>query len=777
LGRGLRQITGSVASGGGRIIIKSCNRQIVLRPSIKDGLTKIEEAIEIQYPTGTSITIEVDPAYPADPYALQWANTAIRLARRSEPPYLGRPSVHWFDTDAFAGLLRAVPSELTLKEFLTKFDGCSSKTVQQAVARGFGSKCLCGQLTRDSTAELLRLLQGATKPIKANRLRATGQGAWPDYHNGYNAALSSFVIGAREPFAKVPFKVECWARVQLSSQEDLFSIFDISTSPWANSLFASAKPSSSDSDVRIGEITINRTPTFIYSSINRKRGRDIVLNLNASTINLSLPRGREIEFTLNITSPFVPILSGSKTPSFSPFCACIKKVVEQVINSACRSVRKRLGAPTTTPGRALVPHQTGPLHRILIDATHKENCNADELTVLSTDKDPYRLDNASGHRVGRWCAQMIERSLAPDARIHLRGLHYLLSSAGDVTRPDGERYINTDEMWRWLTETAIKAARWLGYVVFERIVDERNAPPQLYLPPYYTVETERARGQRIIIPGLDEAVPGFTSPLWPVIQPHRVILIGEKTSLRPVLLPIAQEVGGELLLPTGEPSDTMIYELAARCVNDKRPSVILYFSDFDPSGRQMPVSVSRKLQALYDLRFGKLNIQLHPVALTLDQVRELNLPSTPLKETEMRASRWREVMRHQQTEIDALAALNPDALTTIARDAIRPYYDPTLAERTHAAEHDWRDECEELLERLPAYADARTAIEVALEPLQQRAQKLEQLQDQAAALLADIQPPPSSYRAPKTTRPVWSRCSIPGPTLPRRAVDYDDTRT
>ena len=81
-------------------------------------------------------------------------------------------------------------------------------------------------------------------------------------------------------------------------------------------------------------------------------------------------------------------------------------------------------------------------------------------------------------------------------------------------------------------------------------------------------------------------------------QPYRIILIGEKTSLRDVLRPIAEMVGGELLLPTGEASDTMIAGIAARASIDSRPSVTLYFSDFDPSGHQMPISVSRKLQAL-----------------------------------------------------------------------------------------------------------------------------------------------------------------------------------
>jgi hypothetical protein len=473
--------------------------------------------------------------------------------------------------------------------------------------------------------------------------------------------------------------------------------------------------------------------------------------INRCRIDLSLPKA-QTRFALNITSPFVPVLSGGKLADFTPFADAIEQVIEQAVTRAQRSARRSaLGSRSKSNDED--KHQPGKLHRVLEDAAELEFCSADELTVLSKGKDPYRLDTASGHRMGRWCAQMIERFLAPDTKIHLRGFHYLLASAADVTRPDGSRYINSDAVWEWLADTAMKAARWLGYVPFTRIVDERNAPPELYLPPYYTVEPERGPGERIIVPALAETMPCFTSPQWPVVQPYRIILIGEKTSLRPVLFPIAQEVGGELLLPTGEPSETMVAELAARCASDPRPSVALYFSDFDPAGRQMPVSVSRKLQALRDLLYPELNIQLHHVGLTLEQVEELDLPSTPLKETEARASRWREVMGHEQTEIDALAALRPETLTAIARDAIQPYYDATLAERSRDAEHDWRDECEELLKRQPAYADAQTEIELSLQLIHQQAQKFEQLQDRAAALLADIEPPPIQLPSAKNDTP------------------------
>jgi hypothetical protein len=36
--------------------------------------------------------------------------------------------------------------------------------------------------------------------------------------------------------------------------------------------------------------------------------------------------------------------------------------------------------------------------------------------------------------------------------------------------------------------------------------------------------------------------------------------------------------------------------MAKRASEDGRPAVVFYFSDFDPSGHQMPISVARKLR-------------------------------------------------------------------------------------------------------------------------------------------------------------------------------------
>jgi hypothetical protein len=712
MGLGLIQVTGAVASGNGAITISSCNRRTVLRPRVEDGHTEILEVTEIGFPVGTEIRAEIDPAYPADPGTLWWAQTAIRLAARSQPPYLGRPSVHWFDTDAFYGLLHAVNPETKLRDFLSRFEGCSTRNITQTVAEGFGAKCLCSGLSRDETAELLALLQEETKPLGPHRLKAMGPEAWPHYDQGYSSIKDSFEHGARAPLAGIPFVVECWAKVERDDR---------------------------DNDIEFNQFTINRSPANSTVFARRARGRDVSIVINRLRIDLSLPKV-QTRFTLNVTSPFVPVLSGGKLADITPFADAIGTAITQAVTRAQRSARR--SAPASPRSKSIDEnHQPGKLHRILEEAAKLEFCHADELTVLSKAKDPYRLDTATGHRLGRWCADLIERFLPPQATIHLRGFHYLLASAADVTRPDGSRYINSDAMWEWLADTAMKAARWLGYVPFERIVDERNALPELYLPESFQVEPERGSGERIIVPGIAETMPCFTSPQWPIVQPYRIILIGEKTSLRHVLLPIAQEVGGELLLPTGEPSDTMIAELAARCALDPRPSVVLYFSDFDPAGRQMPISVSRKLQALRDLICPALNIRLHHVALTLEQVEELALPSTPLKPTETRAERWREVMGHEQTEIDALAALNPDALIDIAREAIRPYYDATLAERTAEAEEKWRAEGKEILAREPAYTNTREKMALTLAQIAKQRRKLSVLQDRAVALLATIEPP------------------------------------
>jgi hypothetical protein len=223
-------------------------------------------------------------------------------------------------------------------------------------------------------------------------------------------------------------------------------------------------------------------------------------------------------------------------------------------------------------------------------------------------------------------------------------------------------------------------------------------------------------------------------------QPYRIVFLGEKSSLGPVLRPIAGRVHGELILPNGEMTDTLIYGLAQRANEDGRAAIVLYFSDFDPAGWAMPANVSRKLQALAVEQFPDLQIEVHAVALTLDQVLEHDLPSTPLKDTELRADRWREVMGREQTEIDALAALRPGVLSEIARHAVEPFFDFSLAERAQEAQHQWSAEAQSRLEGHPAYEVVCDEIEEAHAAVIAAVEHLGDVQQQGVSRLRIVLP-------------------------------------
>jgi hypothetical protein len=232
-------------------------------------------------------------------------------------------------------------------------------------------------------------------------------------------------------------------------------------------------------------------------------------------------------------------------------------------------------------------------------------------------------------------------------------------------------------------------------------------------------------------------------------QPFRIIICGEKSSLGEELYAVAARVDGELILPTGEMSDTLIAGIATRAAEDGRRAVVLYAADFDPSGWQMPRSVARKLQALRDLRNPDLNIQVHRVALTVDQCRAYDLPSTPLKETERRADSWRRFTGREQTELDSLLALHPGALRRIFEEAARPFYDPSLHARADGARRAWVASARERLMASHRYGAACDLLEVArveadrelasvAEAIEAAKKRLEQAKDEAARLLPPI---------------------------------------
>jgi hypothetical protein len=385
------------------------------------------------------------------------------------------------------------------------------------------------------------------------------------------------------------------------------------------------------------------------------------------------------------------------------------------------------------------------LRAILAGAIDETGARLDALTVLDNDRDPYRADTPAKWRDAKWVAAQLAR-FAPDRVVHIRGLHYLVVAAGNVAKPNGKVYENTEVDFRWLNEACCHA-RWLRVVPLNKLVDQRNDHPDLPPAPEPAAESELAV-KRVEIPEADELMPYFTEPTSDVQQPYRLVTFGEKSSLREDLSPVAREFGAELILATGENSITRIFEMLVRAHKDKRPVRCFYFSDFDPSGMQMPVSTARKIQALRDEYLPSLDLVLYKVALTEVQVHQYNLPHTPLKEKDTRAPDWRNRFDREATEIDALIALHPGTLERMARDALTTFFDDDLSDRIESALEDWRTEAADAIATHDGVDDAAAEIEAARDKLVAAAEELTQAQNAALARFADIAPPELDVEEP-----------------------------
>ena len=141
------------------------------------------------------------------------------------------------------------------------------------------------------------------------------------------------------------------------------------------------------------------------------------------------------------------------------------------------------------------------------------------------------------------------------------------------------------------------------------MIDQRNAEPTVRRFKPADPESLITVGLELDLPDVDDLEPTVDVRGFNPEQPYRIVMAGEKSSLDPILAPLADQHRADLYLPTGEMSDTLSYRLAADAASDGRPLVVLYFADCDPAGWQMPVSVARKLQAFQVGHFSNLDVE------------------------------------------------------------------------------------------------------------------------------------------------------------------------
>jgi len=111
---------------------------------------------------------------------------------------------------------------------------------------------------------------------------------------------------------------------------------------------------------------------------------------------------------------------------------------------------------------------------------------------------------------------------------------------------------------------------------------------------------------------------------------------------------------------------------------------ILYLGDHDPSGIDMTRDVLERLEM-----FSECSIQVHRLALNMDQIDELNPPENPAKLTDSRASDYVKKYGESSWELDAI---EPRRLAKIVRDCVLQLRDDDAYEAALKVQNDYRKE-------------------------------------------------------------------------------------
>ena len=365
--------------------------------------------------------------------------------------------------------------------------------------------------------------------------------------------------------------------------------------------------------------------------------------------------------------------------------------------------------------------------------------------VLSPERDPFYVGGTPKSKMwAYWFADLWDR-FGFTTDVHIRRVHYRIVHTKEPTiRPDGKPYLNTVEDWNLLCGASVWA-RTLGLVDPNAFVDRRNAQPSINSrvdEPFVRVPEAEVEAISWYLPSVDRhiyiynpdaEVDGYEP--HDSDQPYLLELWIEKSTMREELLPICKRFNINYLEAKGTQSITNAILLLQRAAEAKKPVRVFYISDFDPAGNHMPVVVSRHLQYWKEKYAPDADVRLMPLALTHEQVSDLDIPRTMLKASDKRRDLFEEKYGVGGVELDALAEIYPGMLEEIVTTAVEPYYDTDIEGELEDAKEEAQRQAQEEVERLMAPHDERR------EDIRQRAEAVkEKYAETLAAFEAEIQP-------------------------------------
>lgn len=228
----------------------------------------------------------------------------------------------------------------------------------------------------------------------------------------------------------------------------------------------------------------------------------------------------------------------------------------------------------------------------------------------------------------------------------LRQLYYQLVSKDIIPNNDRE-YAKLSNI--------LKKGRMAGIVDWSAIEDRVRVPKL----PYWVRDVQHAIQDTIEQYRVDR-MQG---------QQRNIEIWVEKDALSNVLFRVTSKYHIRLMVNRGYSSISAMYDAHRRL---RSGDVILYFGAHDPSGKDMVRDIRERME-----EFGR-EVDVRPVALTMEQIRRFNPPPNPAKITDPRAKWYIREYGRTSWELDALP---PRELIRLAEEAVEELIDLDLYNR------------------------------------------------------------------------------------------------
>jgi len=237
-----------------------------------------------------------------------------------------------------------------------------------------------------------------------------------------------------------------------------------------------------------------------------------------------------------------------------------------------------------------------------------------------------------------------------DTAITLRQLYYRLVSRLLIP--------NTINSYKRLSRIMVKARERLD-VPINCIEDRSRRILGKGDTGYYSAEEYL----KMKLSSLQDSWKSFSMPMWDD-QPNYILISLEKDALSRLVSRIANRYSVRTFPTRGYPSFSYVQRMSSYIRNKLlgKPTIVLYFADFDPSGIDIERDLSDRLK-----KYKAGNFTVKRVALTYEQIKTYNLPPMPVKRSDARSDSF--LAKHGDLSVE-LDALEPNVFQSIVAKSI-----------------------------------------------------------------------------------------------------------